>query len=166
MAEYLLDLWTCKVNVSLLFQYTQRTYCQQSVPQRAQTRVGKLHFLDHIWTIRHPISDISQWICRGHCRLFPDQVSDSWRNICGNYELAKLMFFSCFNIRSVITVSSLSLSALRQGWASCLSWIIFERSDNQSPRSFHGSVEDAVDFLLTKFQIHEGIFVWIMNLQI
>ena len=75
------------------------------------------------------------------------------------------MFFSCFNIRSVLTVSSLSLCALRQGWASFLSWIIFERSDIQPPRSFHGSVEDAVVFLLTKFQIHEGIFVGIMNLQ-
>ena len=75
------------------------------------------------------------------------------------------MFLSCSYIRSAITVSRLTLSALRPGWASCLSRIIFEQSSLQSRRFFNGSLEDTVDFLLTKFQIHEGIFVGIMNLQ-
>ena len=75
------------------------------------------------------------------------------------------MFLSCSNIRSALTVSSLSLSALKQGWASCISWIIFERSDIQSRILVNGYVEDTVDYFLTKFQILEGIFVGIMNLQ-
>ena len=75
------------------------------------------------------------------------------------------MFLSCSDIRSALTASILSLSALRQGWASCLSWILFVRSVNQSPRFVNEYVEDSVDFFLTKFQIHEGIFVGIMNLQ-
>ena len=76
------------------------------------------------------------------------------------------MFLSCSYIRVQRNYcQQADPSALRPWWASCLSWIIFERSDIQSPGFVNGSVEDAVDFLLTKFQNHEGIFVGIMNLQ-
>merc|ERR1712064_212292 len=42
---------------------------------------------------------------------------------------------------------------------------ILYRSIIQSRRYFNGSVEDTVDFFLTKIQSHEGIFEGIMILQ-
>ena len=76
------------------------------------------------------------------------------------------MFLSCSYIRVQRNYcQQADPSALRPGWASCLSWIVFEQSSIQSQGIFNGSLEDTVDFLLTKFQSHEGIFEGIINLQ-
>ena len=82
-----------------------------------------------------------------------------------NLQINVSILFLYTRAAQIITVSRLTPSALRPGWASCLFWIIVQQSSIQSRRFFNGPLDDTVDVLLTKFQSHEGIFEGIMNLQ-